>query len=110
MADYAAYTAGKNMYKAETVTVSTTGIGATTANVDNHAKTLGSWNKAAAAIIQSTANNVFYTLDGSTPSASNGKRLTAGDILGLAGYSKIKKLLMVREGASDATVHIEYYN
>lgn len=110
MANSYAYLTGKNVYNSEQLTISTTAVSGTTALVDNTARALGSQNKAAAAVIQALTNNILYTLDGSTPSGSNGKRLVAGDVLGLAGYSKIKKFKCVREGASDATIHIDYYN
>lgn len=110
MANSYAYLTGKNVYGSEQLTISTTPVSGTTALVDNHARALGSQHKCAAAMIQSLTNNILYTLDGTVPSSSNGKRLIAGDALGLAGYSKIKKFRCVREGASDATIHIEYYN
>lgn len=110
MADTYAFTAGKNVYDSETVTVSSSAISLTTSKVDNHSRVLGSQSKAAAAIIQPTANGFYYTLDGSTPSSSNGAVVAAGEVLALAGYGKIKKLKMIRSGASDAVVHVDYYN
>lgn len=110
MADSNAFLAGKNCYITEQLTISTTAVPLTTAKVDNHARTLGSQSKCAAVLIQALTNNILYTLDGTTPSGSNGKRLVAGDVLGLAGYSKAKKFLCVREGASDATIHVDFYN
>lgn len=110
MADSYAFLVGKNVYDTETITVSTTAISGTTSKVDNHSRVLGSQSKAAAAVLQATANGFYYTLDGSTPSSSNGKLVAAGEVLALAGYSKVKKLKMVRSGASDAVVHVDYYN
>lgn len=109
MADTYAYLNGKNLYISEQLTVGATPVGGTTAYVDNHARTLGSQSKASSAVIQALTNNILYTLDGTTPSASNGKRLVAGDGIGLAGYGKVKKFQAIRE-ASDATIHIDYYN
>jgi hypothetical protein len=48
-------------------------------------------------------------LDGSTPSSTNGNKLAAGQVLPIAGYSKIKNLRMVRQSGSDATVDVSYY-
>lgn len=110
MADSYAFLVGKNPYTSEQLTVSTTPVLGTTAKVDNHARANGSVTKAAAAVVQAVANGVFYTLDGSTPSGTNGFALAAGETLPLAGYGKIKNLRMVRSGASDATVYITYYN
>ncbi len=110
MANSYAFVVGKNIYDTETITVSTVSISPTTSKVDNHSRVLGSQSKACAALVQPTANGFYYTLDGSTPSSSNGKLVAAGEVLALAGYSKIKKLKMIRSAASDATVHVEYYN
>lgn len=110
MADAYAFLAGKNPYTSEQLTVSTTALSGTTTKVDNHSRINGSVTKAAAAVVQAVANGVFYTLDGSTPSSTNGFLLAAGETLPLAGYQKVKALKMVRSGASDATVYITYYN
>lgn len=110
MADSYAFLVGKNAYKGEQLTVSTSAVGGTTSFIDNHNRLNGSQTKASAAIIQALTNNILYTLDGSTPSTSNGKRLIAGDALPLAGYSKVKQFRAVREGGADATIHIDYYN
>lgn len=110
MADSYAFLNGKNVYDSEQVTVSTTAIGGTAAKINNTADTLNSGTKATAALVQSTANSFYYTLDGTTPTSSNGGLVGAGEILALAGYGKINKFRAVRATASDAVVNIQYYS
>lgn len=106
-------------YATEQVTVSTSVAVPTTAKVLNTsgAVTDGSatarWAvtfPATAAIVEVIGSNgLIYTLDGSTPSSSNGGRLSSGDTLTLAGTQKVTNLKMLRSGASDATANITYY-
>lgn len=55
------------------------------------------------------SNGLIYTMDGSTPTATNGGRLGQGDTLTLAGTQKIQNLKMIRSGSTDATVNLTYY-
>lgn len=110
MADSYAFLNGKNVYDSEQVTVSTTPIGGTAAKINNTADTLNSGTKATAALVQAVTNGFYYTLDGSTPSGSNGGVVAAGEILALAGYSKVNKFRAIRSGGSDAVVNIQYYS
>jgi hypothetical protein len=110
MADSYAFLNGKNVYDSEQVTVSTTAIGGTAAKILNTADPLNTGTKATAALIQAVANSFYYTLDGTTPSGSNGGLVGAGEILALAGHGKISKFLAIRATASDAVVNIQYYS
>ena len=119
MAD-ASFFVRRKPYATEQITVSTAVATPTSSKVTNSAggytdgSTPARWAvtfPATAALVELIGNNgVIYTLDGSTPSATNGGQLlAAGDILTLAGTQKIQKLKMVRAGGSDATVNITYY-
>lgn len=107
-------------YATEQVTVSTAVAVPTSAKVLNTAgavtdgSTPARWAvtfPATAAIVELIGSNaIIYTLDGSTPSATNGGQLlAAGDVLTLAGTQKVQKLKMIRAGSSDGIVNITYY-
>lgn len=108
MSDSYAFLNKRILYDSEQLTVSTTALPLTAAKVGNTSSVMVP-RKASAVLIQALANNIFYTLDGSTPSSSNGKRLVTNDVLGIAGYDKIGQFKAVREGASDAVIHVDYY-
>ncbi len=118
MAD-ASFFLHRKPYATEQVTVSTSVMTPTTALVDNIAQTETDGSSptrwaftypATAAMAEVIgANGIIYTLDGSTPTSSNGGRLGQGDSLTLAGTQKVKNLKMLRSGASDATVNLTYY-
>lgn len=110
MADSYAFLNGKNVYDSENVTVSTTAIGGTAAKINNTSDTLNAGTKATAALVQAVTNGFYYTLDGTTPSASNGGAVAAGDVLALAGYGKVNKFRAVRNGGVDAVINIQYYS
>lgn len=109
MADSYAFLNGKNVYNSEQVTVSTTPIGGTAALINNVSDPLNSGTKAVAALVQAVANGFYYTLDGTTPSASNGGVVAAGEVLALAGYGKVNKFRAIRSSGLDAVVNIQYY-
>jgi hypothetical protein len=106
-------------YATEQLTVSTgtstptAALVANTAQIETDDSTPARWAftyPASAALAEIIgANGVIYTIDGSTPTSSNGGRLASGDVLTLAGYQKVSKLKMIRSGASDATVNITFY-
>jgi hypothetical protein len=55
------------------------------------------------------SNGIYYTLDGSTPSSTNGGRLSVmGDMIIVSGRTKIANLKMIRVG-SDSVVNVTYY-
>lgn len=109
MADSYAFLAGKNVYGSEQLTVSTSALPLTIAKVNNTANALNNKAKAQAAVLQAVANACYYTLDGTTPSGSNGKLLSAGETLPLAGYQKVKQFQAIRSGGSDCVLHVDYY-
>jgi hypothetical protein len=118
MAD-ASFFVRRKPYATEQVTVSTSVAVPTSSKVTNSAggytdgSTLVRWAvtfPATAAMVEVIGSNgLIYTLDGSTPTSTNGSRLGSGDVLTLAGTQKIANLKMVRSGASDATANITYY-
>lgn len=65
--------------------------------------------KAAKAVVETLTNAIWYTLDGTTPSSTNGHLLNAGDQVTLENYTKIKNFKAIRTAGSDATVYITYY-
>ena len=98
----------KHNYARERVTVSTTAIGCTPTTLRNSSQVDGAF-RASAIVVEVITNTVWYTTDGSTPTSSNGNKLTAGDVVTLAGFQKLADFQMVRDGGSDATVDISYY-
>lgn len=107
MSDSYAFLNKRILYDSEQLAVSSTPVTLTAAKVGNTAGTMVP-RKASAVLIQCLTSNVYYTLDGSTPSSSNGKRLVTNDVLGIAGYDKIAQLKLVRD-TTDAVVHVDYY-
>lgn len=106
MAESYAFLNSKDNYASERVTVSTTSIGGTLATI------IGSNpddRRATAAVVQAVTNPIFYTMDGSTPSSTNGKRLQQDEELPIAGHQKIKDFRAVRDGGVDAVIDISYY-
>lgn len=109
----------RSPYATEQVTVSTGVATPTAALVSNTAQTETDGSTparwaftypATAAIAEIIGTNgIIYTLDGSTPTLTNGGRLGQGDTLTLAGTQKVKNLKMIRSGAADATVNLTYY-
>ncbi len=93
-------------YATEQKTVSTVPVALTTALVDNTANYPDF--KAAACVIECRGDAVFYTLDGSTPSSTNGIKLSAAQFLPLYGYQKIKLFKAIRE-TTDATLNVQYF-
>lgn len=108
MAEQYAFLENKPVYDSEQLTISTTPVALTAAKVKNTANLVVP-RKAAAVLIQAVTNNTVYTLDGTTPSTSNGKRLVAGDILALAGHTKAVNVRFLREGGTDSVIHVDYY-
>lgn len=107
MSDTYAFVNRKVNYDSEQLTISSSVVTLTAAKYNNTAGTLVP-RKASAAIVQCLANDIYYTLDGSTPSSSNGKRLVANTELGLAGYMRIKQFKAIRV-SSDGAIHVDYY-
>lgn len=109
----------KTPYATEQITVSsavkqlTTATVLNTAGAETDGSTPARWSvtfPADAVVVElMDSNGIYYTLDGSTPSATNGQKLaTAGDMLTLAGRTKIANLKMIRVSA-DSVVNVTYY-
>lgn len=86
----------------ETIAVSTTAIGPTPATIAPAA------GKAQIAVVNAADQPVRYTLDGTTPTDTVGLVLAAGDTVVIHGYGNISRLLMRKDGATDASVGIQY--
>jgi hypothetical protein len=110
MAESYAFLNRKDNYASERVTVSTTEIGGTVATING---TVGAFDpnqqKASACVVGAVTNGIFYTLDGTTPSSTNGKRLLVNEELPIAGYQKVRDFKAVRDGGVDAVIDISYY-
>ena len=111
----AAYFVSKKPYSTEQLTVSTVALSPTAATVRNTTGTSGAntnyWAvsfAARAALVECATNGIYYTLDGSTPSSTNGHRMAAGDVLTLSGRQSIAALKMLRQSA-DSVVNITFY-
>lgn len=109
---------GRRLIADERVTVSTTPVGGTVATYSgsgttittDHPHQIAAGNfKAQVALVECLTNGVYYTLDGGTPSGTNGHELAAGDNTFVVGYEAISKLRMVRSGGTDAAVQISYF-
>lgn len=78
----------------------------TTAKVDNTANYPDF--KAAGAVIDVKDADIYYTTDGSTPSATNGINAFNGDVLPLAGYQKVKQFKAIQQSGSPK-LNVQYY-
>jgi hypothetical protein len=107
----------KKAFNSEQLTVSSSVVTLTASEYDNtsagvaqpgrEAPHAGGF-KASAAVIECQDDDVYFTLDGSTPSSTNGRRLTASSSLPLAGYQKIANFKAIRV-TGDATLNVEYF-
>jgi hypothetical protein len=102
-----------DQYARERITVSTTAVGFTTSTLENwqtHTENqVAKDHKASVVLITVVTNGIYYTTDGTTPSASAGNELTTGDQLTLSGFQKLKDFRAIRNSGSDATVEVFYY-
>lgn len=101
-------------YDSESLTVTNSVKQLTQTKYDNTSGITATRNyqrKARGVAIENTSSNaVRYTEDGTTPVAGGpGKLLNAGDIKYLESYESVVKIKMIREGAVDATIDVEYY-
>lgn len=88
----------------ETITVSTTAIGPT---AGTRAPSSGA-AKAAIICNPGTSNDVRFTIDGTTPTASIGMRLAPDSIVVIQGEANVANLKMIREDAADVAVPVTY--
>lgn len=101
-------------FGSETLTVTNAVKTLTQTLYDNTAQITAARNlarKARGVVVENTSSNVIrYTEDGTTPvAATTGKLLNPGDVKFLESYASIVLFKMIREGASDAIVDVEYY-
>lgn len=92
-------------YATEQVTVSGS-TSLTTAKVDNTANYPDF--KAAGAIVDVKNADIYYTVDGSTPSSTNGVNAFNGDIIPLAGYQKIKNFKAIQQSGTPL-LNVQYF-
>lgn len=107
----------KNVLDVETVTVtgSATTLTATKYNATSAGATsqreyaFAGGHKASAAIVEVLAESIYYTLDGSTPTSTNGHAAAQGDRVVLENYAHVAKFKAIRQGSTSATVFVTYY-
>lgn len=96
--------AGMRAFAYETLTVSSTAKVLTAA-------TYAPSNEAAAfaAIVNPADQDIRVTLDGTTPTASVGIRVAAGDQMLVQGQGNVAGLKMIREDGTDSSVGVQYF-
>jgi hypothetical protein len=97
----------KKSYATEQKAVSTSAVSLTTALVDNTANYPSF--KASGALIEVRSNAIYYTVDGSTPSSTNGIGVVAGQYIELEGYQNVKKFQAIRQTA-DGTLNVQFFS
>lgn len=96
----------KKQYATEQVAVSSTPVSFSTALVDNTANYPDF--KASGALVEVRTNGIYYTLDGSTPSSTNGIAVGAAQFIEIVGYQNVKKFKGVRQTA-DGTINVQFF-
>lgn len=61
------------------------------------------------AAIQVNAQPIWFTLDGTNPSATVGFAAVANDIIYLNSYQEIQNFKAAKSGATDATIEVLYF-
>ncbi len=117
------YFAYKKLFAREQVTVGASPIGGTAATYNGNDAgaasqiempavgapgTTGRFRASAAVVENVGATAVYYTIDGSTPSATNGNHLDSGGILYLTGHQKVAQFRAVQQTTA-ATLDMSYY-
>ena len=95
----------KKHYDSEQATVDASARTLTTAKVDNSANYPDF--KASGVLIQPTVA-IYYTMDGSTPSSTNGIELAASQFNEILGYQNVKKLKWIRTSSS-GVMNVQYF-
>lgn len=101
--------AGLNPTAFEALTVSTTALGFTVANLGLGRGPESSIAPAIAVFITVEAQPVRFRVDGTAATAGAGHLLSAGDTLFLTGAKTLRDFSVIRSGASDATLHVTYF-
>lgn len=93
----------------ERITISSSALPLTASVYDDHsASVLADRRHALAARITVYTNSIYWTEEGTTPSASAGDTGAAGDIIYLETYEAIKKFKAIRV-TGDAPIEVVYY-
>lgn len=99
---------GTPSYEFEKITVSTSAIGITATKVHKQSASAPT-RDARFAVITVESQPIRYRTDGTDPDATTGHALAATDILILDNFDDIRRLRMIRSGASDATVQVTLF-
>jgi len=91
-------------YNTESITVSNTDIGFTSAIISPERRT-----KPYKAIFVVEAAAIRFTVDGSTPTSTVGFLVEIGDIVTINGEGDIKKFRAIRTGGTDAIIQPIYF-
>ena len=92
-------------YNAESITVSNTAIGFTSATISPERRT-----KPDKAVFVVETAQIRFTVDGSTPTTTVGFLAQIGDIVTINGEGDIKNFRAIRTGATDATIQPVYFD
>ena len=87
----------------ETITVSSSVISLTAAQVDPTDR-----KSPRMARLSVEGDSIRYRVDGSDPTTTIGHKLVVGDFMDIVGWENLKKLRMV-DVSTDATVQVTYY-
>ena len=93
------------VYDFETITVSTSAIGFTSAKIEGNQP--DDQGKCRAVLITCEDETVRYRFD-SAPTASVGHELAAQQSLVLANYQQIKDIKFIRKGSSDGKLQVSF--
>ena len=96
---------GKKSYASEQATVDGSARTLTTATVDNSANYPDF--KASGVMLQPSVA-IYYTMDGTTPSSSNGLALAASQNLEIVGYQNVKKFSWIQSSGS-GVLNVQYF-
>lgn len=91
-------------YNTESITVSNTAIGFTSATISPERKT-----KPYKAVFTVETAAIRFTVDGSTPTSSVGFLAQIGDIVTINGEGDIKNFRAIRTDATDAVIQPIYF-
>ena len=91
-------------YNTESITVSNTAIGFTSATISPEVRT-----KPIKAVFTVETAAIRFTVDGSTPTSTVGFLAQIGDIVTINGEHDIKKFRAIRTDSTDATIQPIYF-
>ena len=94
----------RSAYAFEQITVATTAIGLTTANIR---RGTGSTKKV---VITVESARVRYRVDGTDPTSSVGDLVNPSQRITLTSFSDIENFSAIRDGSTSATLDVHYYD